>query len=188
MLKLEVPAREMYDYRTEEFITIKPVSLKLEHSLLSVSKWESIYHKCFLDTMSEENSNGISPAEFRDYVRCMTVNDNVPPLVYECLTSEELEKISEYIADPMSATTINRHGPKKARRGGDKMTSEMIYYYMIASDIPFECQKWHLNRLLKLITICGIKNAPAQKMSKRDIMARNMALNAQRRAKYHTKG
>ena len=186
MLKLDVPARELYDYKTEEFITVNPVSLKLEHSLLSVSKWEAIYHKCFLDTMSKDNSNGISPAEFLDYIKCMTINDHVQPEVYAALGTKELDEISKYITDPMSATTIHRYGKPSSKRG-DQMTSEMIYYYMIASDIPFECQKWHLNRLLKLIEICGIKNNP-KKLSKQEVMARNHALNMQRRAKYHTKG
>ena len=188
MLKIDVSAKEWFDYETQMFVQTKPVSLKLEHSLLSVSKWESIHHRCFLDAFSGKKTTvPVTNDEFLDYIRCMTINDGVPDSVYSSLSRSELEKILNYIGDPMTATTINRHG-KMQYGARDTMTSEVIYFYMIANDIPFECQKWHLNRLITLIEVCGIKNGPQRKMSKKDLMDRNRALNAQRRAKYHTKG
>lgn len=188
MLKIDVPAKEWYDYEAQEFKQTKPVSLKLEHSLLSVSKWESIHHRCFLDAFSKKKTTvPVTVDEFLDYIKCMTINDGVPDSVYRSLTKADIDKILDYIGDPMTATTINRNG-KPPRGSRDTMTSEVIYFYMIANEIPFECQKWHLNRLITLIEVCGIKNGPQKKMSKKDLMARNRALNAQRRAKYNTKG
>ena len=188
MLKLDIPAHEWFDYETQTFMNTKPVSLKLEHSLLSVSKWESRHHRCFLDAFSNKKTTiPVTHEEFLDYIRCMTINDGVPDSVYRYLSRSDIDKVLDYIGDPMTATTINRRGkPPKGSR--DTMTSEVIYFYMIANDIPFECQKWHLNRLITLIEVCGIKNGPQRKMSKKEIMERNRALNAQRRAKYNTKG
>lgn len=179
MLTLTVPASEYYDWQNNEFIYIKEQTLKLEHSLVSVSKWESKWHKSFLST---ENK---TPAEMTDYFRCMTVNENVDPNVYTRLTAENQQAIGDYINATMTATTFSdKPGPKSR----EIITAELIYYWMISLGIPFECQKWHLNRLLTLIKVCSIKNTPAKKMSKGEIMRQNSRLNASRRKALGTRG
>lgn len=121
-----------------------------------------------------------------DYVKCMTVTKNVPREVYYCLTKENIKAINDYIGAPMTATHFaSDRSPNGSR---EQVTSELIYYWMIALNIPFECQKWHLNRLLTLIRVCNIKNQPPKKMSKRAIMDRNTALNAARRKRLNTTG
>ena len=141
-----------------------------------------------MDAFSDKKTTiPVTNEEFLDYIRCMTINEGVPDSVYQTLSTKDIDKILSYIGDPMTATTINRRG-KPPHGSRDTMTSEVIYFYMIANNIPFECQKWHLNRLITLIEVCGIKNGPQRKMSKKEIMERNRVLNAQRRAKYNTKG
>lgn len=179
MLTITVPARELFNDRTNEFIYTKAHTLQLEHSLVSISKWESKWHKPFLtkETKTEE--------EMRDYIRCMTITQNVDPSVYLGLSRNNLIQIKQYIDDTMTATTFN---DKNKKQNHQVITSELIYYWMVSLNIPFECQKWHLNRLLTLIHICDIKNTPAKKMSRRDVMSRNTSLNAARRAKLGTRG
>lgn len=186
MLQITIPGQEFYDEATDQFINTKDTVLTLEHSLVSLSKWESKWCKAFLGADSRSNEETI------DYVRCMTVTPNIDPNVYYCLTQENLKEVSNYIQNPHTASNIydvdignSKEGKAKAK---DTITSELIYYWMIALQIPFECQKWHLNRLLTLIEVCNIENAPAKKMSKRDIMRQNGALNAARRAKHHSHG
>ena len=180
MLEITIPATELWDEINEEFIATKEQTLRLEHSLVSLSKWESKWCKPFLSKTNKTDE------EMIDYVRCMTLTQNVPDEVYRCLTDDNIRKIYEYIDAPMTATWFNDDKTKVTSR--EQTTSELIYYWMIALNIPFECQKWHLNRLLTLIRVCNIKNQPPKKMSKRDIMSRNAALNAARRNKLHTKG
>ena len=180
MLEITIPARELFDDNTQEFFTIKEQTLKLEHSLVSLSKWESKWCKPFL---SKEDK---SYEETIDYVKCMTITQNVDPKVYECIDANNISKINKYIDAPMTATTFSQEQKGKGNR--ETITSELIYYWMIALNIPFECQKWHLNRLLTLVRVCSIKNQPSKKMSKRDIMSRNAALNAARRKQLNTKG
>lgn len=179
---------EVWDPIHEEFVVLpakKPVVLMLEHSLLSVSKWESKYHRPFLDKNSNDSK---TPEEMLYYIECMTIN-NVEPDDYYRLSNEQIKEIGDYIADPMTATIINRVGGQgSGRRSSEAITSELIYYWMVVHQIPFECQKWHLNRLMTLIEVCNIKNTPAKKMGKRDIMRQNSALNAARRAKLHSRG
>lgn len=179
MLKIVVPEREFYDEANNEFITIKEQTLQLEHSLVSLSKWESKWHKPYL------NKEDKSVAEVLDYIRCMTITQNVNELVYKNLSVENIEEIKKYIEDPMTATTVNETNSK---RSNEIVTSELIYYWMIAYNIPMECQKWHLNRLLTLVKVCSVKNTPPKKMSRREIMNRNAALNAARRKRLGTKG
>lgn len=179
MLFITVPSVEMFDDKTNRFYKTKSQDLRLEHSLVSISKWEAKWQKPFL------SKDDKTIEETLDYIRCMTLTQNVPPDVYTRLTESNIEEISKYINASMTATTFTNKNMKPNR---EIITSEVIYYYMIAFNIPFECQKWHLNRLLTLINICNIKNQPAKSMSKRDIMARNKALNAQRKAQLHTKG
>lgn len=179
MLVLTVPASEYYDVRTNEFVYFKEQTLKLEHSLLSLAKWESKWGKPFLSTDNK------TPAEMLDYFRCMTINENVDPHVYERLSRENQEAINNYINAPMTATTFSdKQGPKSR----EIVTAEIIYYWMVSMGIPFECQKWHLNRLFALIKVCSIKNAPSKKMSKGEIMRRNHALNAARRNSLGSRG
>ena len=180
MLYITIPSCEMYDESTEEFVYAKEQTLQLEHSLVSLSKWESKWCKPFLSKQDKTMEETI------DYIRCMTVNQVSDPTVYSRLTLDNLNSINEYIGSPMTATTFSN--TPKGGSSGEQVTSELIYYWMIALNIPFECQKWHLNRLLTLIRVCEVKNQPPKKMSKREIMSRNAALNAARRKKLGTKG
>lgn len=180
MLQITIQGTEMFDERTNKFIIVKGATLQLEHSLVSLSKWESKWKTHYL------NNSDITPEMSIDYVRCMTTTQNVDPRVYENLTQENMDAIRKYIDDPMTATTFKKSN-KPPNRG--IVTAEIIYYWMVALQIPFDpCQKWHLNRLLTLIRVCDEKNSPKKKMSKRDAMAQQRSLNAARRARYHTNG
>lgn len=182
MLQIVVPGTEMFDEVTETFVQTKDTVLKLEHSLLSISKWESKWCKPFL---GRDKNDTRTSREILDYIECMTLN-TVPKAVYNALTIENINAILEYISQPMTASTVtdaSKTNPFK----NEIITSELIYYWMIACQIPFECEKWHINRLIMLIKICNAKNNP-KKMSKREIMAQNRALNKARRKALHTKG
>lgn len=182
MLTLHIPAIRVFDEDTYTFSTVKSMDLRLEHSLLSISKWESIYCKPFLSSSREMEH---SAEEILQYIECMTITPNVPKVVYNVLTKDNIEAINQYINHPMTATTI--HGSNNSSRR-ETITSEIIYYWMISYNIPFDpCEKWHLNRLLTLIRVCSIKNNP-KKMSQQEIMAQNKAWNAARRKALHTKG
>ena len=179
-IPIVVPERELFNSETNEFIHVKETKLVLEHSLLSISKWESKWHKPYL---SKENK---TTEEALDYVRCMTINQGVDQNVYKALTSENIEQITKYVGDSMTATTFSKKEQKGSR---EIVTNEIIYYWMTALNIPFDpCEKWHLSRLLTLIEVCSIKNSPPKKMSNKDLMKRNRALNAARRAKHHSTG
>ena len=183
MLQITVPETELFDESTETFIQIKETTLRLEHSLLSISKWESKWCKPFLGTNKEDKHTN---KEMLDYIKCMTLNTNVSKNVYNALTQENLEEISKYINHPMTASTVinlAKTNPFKK----EIITSELIYYWMIAYQIPFECEKWNINMLIMLIKICNAKNNP-KKMSKREIAMQNRALNRARRKALHTKG
>lgn len=180
MLRIHVPAQEEWDPVSETFITVKEQDLNLEHSLVSISKWEAKWHKAFLGKTPKTEE------EVRDYIRCMTLTQNVNPDVYNCLPQEAYDQINSYIEDPATATTFFDDEKKSTNR--EVITSELIYYWMIALNIPFECQKWHLNRLLALVRICSIKNQPNKKMSKSEIMSRNRALNEARRKAHNSRG
>lgn len=179
MLTIEIPEREFFDDNTNEFIFVKGQKLQLEHSLVSISKWEAKWHKAFLSTTEK------TPEEVVDYIRCMTLTQNVNPKVYKNLTQENLNEVSKYINDSMSATKIPERITKAVGKK-DTLTSELLYYYMVALQIPFECQKWHLNRLIMLIQVCNIKNNPKKnKMSKNEMNKNNAAIRAANRAKMH---
>lgn len=180
MLEITIPATEQWDEVTEQFVSTKEQRLQLEHSLVSLSKWESKWCKSFLYTKEKTFEEAL------DYIRCMTITPHVAPEVYKCLTKENIKAIDDYIGAPMTATYFNDN--KKGRGSREQVTSELIYYWMIALNIPFECQKWHLNRLLTLIRVCNIKNQPPKKMSRSAIMNRNAALNAARRKQLGTTG
>lgn len=179
-LTITVPGRDFFDPSTGEFVEFKDTKLTLEHSLISISKWESKWHKPYL---SRENK---TQEEAIDYIRCMTLNGPVDPRVYRALTKQNVDEIAAYIQDPMTATTIKRENKRPSR---EIVTNELIYYWMTALNIPFEpCQKWHLSRLMTLIEVCSIKNQPPKKMSQAAAMKQQHALNAARLAKYHTTG
>lgn len=183
MLRIIVPGREFYDEKKNEFVQTKPVTLQLEHSLVSISKWESKWHKPFLTVDAKSDSK--TQEESFDYIRCMTINQDVDPMVYKAITRDQMKRINDYINDPMTATWFNEKDQKKSR---EIMTSELIYYSMTALNIPFECQKWHLNRLLTLIRVCSIKSQPPKKMSKRAAAEQRHSLNAARRARMGSRG
>lgn len=180
MLVITVPASEYYDWKNNEFIYFKEQTLKMEHSLVSLSKWEAKWHKSFLST---ENK---TPAEMLDYFRCMTINENVDPHVYDRLSPDNQKEIGDYINANFTATTFSdrQQGPKSR----EIITAELIYYWMIELGIPFECQKWHLSRLLTLIKVCSIKSTPAKKMGRADTMRQYSQLNASRRKALGTRG
>lgn len=180
MLVLTIPGEEFWDAKKEEFVTSKGWVLTLEHSLVSLAKWESKWCKPFLSQTDKTEE------EIVDYVRFMTLTQNVDPEAYEHLTTEHYNKINEYINAPKTATWFSKE--KKGARNREQVTAEVIYYWMIAHNIPFECQKWHLNRLLTLIKVCNIKSQPPKKMSRREILSQNAALNAARRKRLGTKG
>lgn len=180
MLQITIPPVEMWDELNQEFISSKGQTLQLEHSLVSLSKWESKWCKSFL------SNKNMTPEESIDYIRCMTITQNVPDDVYNAIPDSIIKEVSDYIALPMTATWFSEEGNKSS--GKETVTAELIYYWMISLNIPMECQKWHLNRLLTLIKVCNIKNQPPKKRSKRDIMSRNAALNAARKKQFNTNG
>ena len=181
MLQITVPATEQWDESKQEFIYTKEQTLLLEHSLVSLSKWESKWCKSFLSSKEDKTNE-----ETIDYIRCMTLNKNVDPNVYYCLTKENIKQIYDYINAPMTATVLPKDHSNKINR--EVITSELIYYWMIALTIPSEYERWHLNRLITLINVCSIKNAPPKKRSRRELMSRNAALNAARRKQFNTRG
>lgn len=176
MLQIEIPSSELFDEINNEFIQTKAQVLRLEHSLVSISKWESTWCKPYL---SSDKTN----EQIYDYVRCMTLTQNVSPDIYTYIPINILFEIQEYINRPMTATWFSDTGRKSRRI----ITSELIYYWMIALNIPFECQKWHLNRLLTLIDVCNSENNP-KKLSRSEIFERNRQINAQRRMNMKSKG
>ena len=180
MLQITIPATEQWDEAKEEYVYTKERTLQLEHSLVSLSKWESKWCKPFL------SNKNITEEETMDYIRCMTLTQNVPKEVYDYIPDSIVEQITAYINAPMTATYFSGNENKRMNR--EIVTSELIYYWMVALNIPFECQKWHLNRLLTLIRVCNIKNTPPKKRSKRSIMSRNAALNAARRQQLGSSG
>lgn len=179
MIDIIIPEAEYFDERTMQFTYSKEQKLTLEHSLIAISKWESKFEKPFLS--SEKTTE-----EVLDYIKCMTITQNVSPEAYLRLSAKNLEDIQKYIEAPMTATTFK----KIEKRGGKKeiITAELIYYWMIAFNIPFECQKWHLNKLLTLIEVCARKNEPPKKMSRKEISAQHRAINKINRERFHTKG
>ena len=183
MLKITIPRTEMFDQASNEFIYIpeKDQTISLEHSLVSISKWEAKWHKPYLSKEPKSAEESI------DYIRCMTLTQNVDPRVYYCIPESEVEKIGKYIEDSMTATWFSNEEEMKGRRGR-VVTSELLYYWMIALGIPFECQKWHINRLITLIRVCDEESKPKKKLSKNQLLARNAQLNKARRAAAHSKG
>ena len=179
MLQITIPAFEYFNDETQSFHQVKDTVLRMEHSLISISKWESRWNKPFIS--SKKNVE-----ETIDYARCMTITQNVDPAVYFALTDEHVKTINEYIDLPMTATTFTDEQNKKFNR--EIITAEIIYYWMIALQIPSEYRTWHLNQLITLIRVCNIKNSPPKKMSAKERASHNRALNAARRQALNSKG
>ena len=178
---ITVPEQEFFNSETNEFYTIKPTTFKIEHSLVAIAKWESKWHVAFLDENVEK-----TPEMMLDYIKCMTISQNVNPEVYNHLPPSVIKEINDYIGDPMTATVFSDNG--KGVNRGEFVTNELVYYWMVASNIPLECEKWHFNRLMTLIRICGEKNKDPKKMNRRDILNRNRALNEARKRAHKTRG
>ena len=175
MLKITIKGTEFFNQETGEFSYDKDTVLTLEHSLVSISKWEAKYHKPFL------GDEKLTSEETIEYIKFMTLTQNVPPEVYNKIDNSTIKKISEYIRNPMTATWFSNSN----KRGGVKrvITSELLYYQMVAYNIPFECQKWHLNRLITLLRVCEEENQPKKKKSQKDALMEQAAINRARRAK-----
>lgn len=181
MITIKIPEREFFNQDRNEFVYIKEQKITMEHSLRSVAKWESKWHRPFLSKTDKKTDE-----ELIDYLRCMTLTKNVDPNAYYAIPQDEMNRISSYMEDPMTATTIKEDSRAKSNRS--IVTAEILYYDMTALNIPFECDKWHLNRLLILIEVCSEKNKPKKKIPKRDLMNRNRSLNAARRKKLGSSG
>lgn len=180
MLEIEIPSSEYFDDSNQIFVNVEPTILHLEHSLLSVSKWEEKWEVPFLSNKEMTFEQSI------DYVQCMSLGDKVPSIVYRSLTAENFSQIEAYMNKKATATWFN--DSKKVPKSREIITSEIIYYWMITLGIPKEFEKWHLNRLLTLIKVCNIKNSPPKKMTKSEIMQRNKAINAARKKRLGTSG
>lgn len=181
-LEITVAKDELWDTEKEEFIYVPAATIHLEHSLFSVAKWESLTKKSYFD-----EKNPMTDKEFVEYLKCMTIEENVCDEVYRGMTYRDHDAIRGYMNDPMTATWF-KEDKSKAKGPKQVTTAEIIYYYMVEFGIPFECEHWHLNRLLTLIRVCSEKQAMPKKMAKKDIFGQNASLNAARRAKLHTKG
>lgn len=179
MLSIVIPAMEVYDEEHHLFIDLPEVKLSLEHSLVSLSKWEAKWHKPYLHGDKTDE-------EVLDYIRCMTITQNVNPEVFKRIPLKTIRQIIAYIEDPMTATTF-REDPH-AKKNRQIITAEVVYAMMFNFNIPKECEKWHLNRLFALLRVCGEMQAPSKKMSKKDILRQNKAINEARRAKLKSKG
>lgn len=173
-LRLTIPASEYWDSEKMEFVNLEEKTITLEHSLYSIAKWESMTHKPFSTTKD------LTQEEFLDYIRCMTITQNVNPLLYYSIGPEQIKIIKDYMSNPMTATWFSDN--KKKGRGG-VITAEILYWQMIQLGVPFECEKWHLNRLLTLLRVCGEKSKPPTNMSKKDIYKQNAAINKMNKAR-----
>lgn len=184
MLAIEVAETDLWDEKNCVFVHVKPITLQLEHSLVSISKWESKWHKPYLNDLEHTDE------EVKDYIRCMTINKNVPPETYYGLSPKNLKDIADYITDPMTATWFSEDEKKIASSSstGKKVTSELIYYWMTALNIPQDFEKWHLNRLMTLIRVCNIENKGPQKMTEQQVTKTQAEINRERRKALKTKG
>lgn len=180
MLTITVPGSEFYDQELKEFVTVGEQQLVFEHSLVSLSKWESFWEKPFLGKGDKTTE------EVKAYIQCMCLTPDVPPEVFSRLSKDNFEAINDYINAKMTATWFREVVPN--RPSSETITSELIYYWMVAMAIPFTCETWHLERLFTLIKVVNLKNSPAKKMSPGAAAAQRRALNQERRAMYKSEG
>ena len=185
-IKIHIPKQEIFDEEQNIFLNTKcDYDLILEHSLISISKWESKWHKPYLKDETKTTEQAF------DYIRCMTVSpSDVEESVYKLIPQSELKKITDYINDSMTATKVPKTKNSKVSKP-EILTSELMYYYMFEAGIPKDCEKWHINRLLTLITVYGFKREqadPNKKVSRSELIARNKRINEQNRRRFHTKG
>lgn len=181
MLSINLSEYELFDYATNRFTSFKPLTIELEHSLVSVYKWEAIWGIPFLHLKELTNEHYMS------YIECMVLNPPKDLPYLSGLTAEHMQMIQDYIAHPMTATTTSSYGETKQKHKNEIITAEVIYSQMIANNVPFECQHWHLNQLTTLIKTCNVRNNPG-KLSNQEASQRNASINAQRRAKYNSRG
>jgi len=177
---INIPSQEIF-IPPDKFVYTKEATIKIEHSLVAIAKWESKWHVPFLDPNTEKTNEMMI-----DYIRCMTISQNVDPDVYNYIPPDVIQEINNYIDDPMTATWFKDLNKGKVNQ--EIITNELVYYWMIAQNIPMECAKWHFNRLMTLIRVCSEKNAPQKKMSRKEILSQNKALNAARRKVSGSKG
>lgn len=181
MLTICLSEYELYNELTNKFLTYPALTVQLEHSLVSLYKWESKWKIPFL------HHKEFTQEQYYDYIKCMILNPPNEPTFMTGLTPENIKCIQDYISHPMTASIITIYPTTGSSTKKEIITAEVIYSQMIANNIPFECQYWHLNQLTTLIKICNVRNNP-DKMSKADSAQKNALVNAQRRAKYNTKG
>lgn len=181
MLKILLDAEELFDSEKQEFLTLEPFTLELEHSLISLSKWESIFEKPFLSKESKTQPELIA------YIQCMILSSEYPPNFASRLKSSDYELINNYIEAKQSATKFGDMPERKGTRG-ETITSELIYYWLVVFNIPFEVEHWHLNRLFALIRVCNVKNSKPKKQSRQQLAERNRQLNEERRKALNTSG
>lgn len=182
MISIHIPKNELFNERTETFLNIPETTLTMEHSLISIRKWEGVWKIPFL-------SSEKTPEQLIDYLKIMTLTKNVDPSVYYAIPEVEMRRVVEYIKDKKTAMTINNSLIGAQKRSGELVTAETIYWWMITLGIPWEFEKWHLEQLLALIQFISIKNDPKKKkMSEKDVIRRNAEINARNRAKYGIKG
>lgn len=179
MLSIKIPAQKVYDENTSTFYEIKETVLHLEHSLIAISKWEAKWQKPFLDHNTQKTVE-----EITDYIRCMCTDseESIDTNVWKALSRRDVKRIEEYISDKMTASTVNNRN-KKPQRKAQVLTSELLYYYMSALGIPFDCESWHFSRLIMLIQIAAAEQQGSQKMPRNEMIAQRNALNKARQAK-----
>ena len=180
-IRIRIPELHLFNEATNEFFDIRETYLTMEHSLVSISKWESKWHIPYLAPGEK------TPEQALDYLRCMTITQNIQPGIYNYIPDTEMRRIKNYIEDSMSAYKFKEEEGKG--RTKKAITSDYLYFCMVTYRIPVEFERWHLNRLITLIQICSEENNPKKnKKSKRRITSDYAALNAARRAKLGTTG
>lgn len=186
MLNLMIPEQKLFDNEKSQFFTVPKCELQLEHSLISIKKWEAKWHKAFLSDDKKTDE------EIRDYIQCMTINRNVSKEIYSYIPKDIMAIIAAYIKDPMTATTIRDNRPEGKGFVKSNITAELVYYWMITYGIPVEFEKWHINQLMTLIQLIQKKQKRPGKdknrNSSKSAAQQRAQLNAQRRAMYNTNG
>jgi hypothetical protein len=172
MLTITVLGEEHWDQENEKFVYPDSFKLELEHSLVSLSKWESKWEVPFLGEKPKTTEMVL------DYIECMILTPDPPADWISKLSKENIEEITAYFDSKQSATWFNDHHPEP--KTGETITSELVYYWLDICDIDWQAQYWHLNRLLTLVKIHTVKQAKPKPMSRSEMLRRRRALNKQR--------